>query len=387
MTIRNKAAIVGIGQTEFSKDSGRSTLRMALEAILQALDDAGLKPQDVDGVVKMSANNDIFEIDLLRSLNLSNLRFFHEIPHGGGAACGTIVGAVAAIASGMADVVVTFRSLNERSERRFGQSTVGGGVGGWGQDKIPHGLVTPAQWIAIFGQRYLHEYGHTTEEFGRVSVLCRKHAATNPHAMMYERPITLEDHQNSRWITEPLRLFDCCLDTDGACAAIVVSAEKAKQLKGTPAYIAAAAQGTGSRTEMMTSYQRKSLARLEEAEATAAELYRTAELEPQQIDVAEIYDHFTPMVLMALEAYGFAEPGQSPHLFREGRLELDGDLPLNTHGGHLGEGYLHGFGHIVEGVRQIRGSAVNQVEDVKTCLVTSGTGVPTSAIILSKEAY
>ncbi|MCH8064585.1 MAG: lipid-transfer protein [Chloroflexi bacterium] len=387
MTIRNKAAIVGIGQTEFSKDSGRSTLRMALEAILQALDDAGLKPQDVDGVVKMSANNDIFEIDLLRSLNLSNLRFFHEIPHGGGAACGTIAGAVAAIASGMADVVVTFRSLNERSERRFGQSTVGGGVGGWGQDKIPHGLVTPAQWIAIFGQRYLHEYGHTTEEFGRVSVLCRKHAATNPHAMMYERPITLEDHQNSRWITEPLRLFDCCLDTDGACAAIVVSAEKAKQLKGTPAYIAAAAQGTGSRTEMMTSYQRKSLARLEEAEATAAELYRTAELEPQQIDVAEIYDHFTPMVLMALEAYGFAEPGQSPHLFREGRLELDGDLPLNTHGGHLGEGYLHGFGHIVEGVRQIRGSAVNQVEDAKTCLVTSGTGVPTSAIILSKEAY
>ena len=228
MTIRNKAAIVGIGQTEFSKDSGRSTLRMALEAILQALDDAGLKPQDVDGVVKMSANNDIFEIDLLRSLNLSNLRFFHEIPHGGGAACGTIAGAVSAVASGMADVVVTFRSLNERSERRFGQSTVGGGVGGWGQDKIPHGLVTPAQWIAIFGQRYLHEYGHTTEEFGRVSVLCRKHAATNPHAMMYERPITLEDHQSSRWITEPLRLFDCCLDTDGACAAIVVSAEKAK---------------------------------------------------------------------------------------------------------------------------------------------------------------
>ena len=387
MTIRNKAAIVGIGQTEFSKDSGRSTLRMALEAILQALDDAGLKPEDVDGVVKMSANNDIFEIDLLRSLNLSNLRFFHEIPHGGGAACGTIAGAVSAVASGMADVVVTFRSLNERSERRFGQSTVGGGVGGWGQDKIPHGLVTPAQWIAIFGQRYLHEYGHTTEEFGRVSVLCRKHAATNPHAMMYERPITLEDHQSSRWITEPLRLFDCCLDTDGACAAIVVSAEKAKQLKGTPAYIAAAAQGTGSRTEMMTSYQRKSLARLEEAEATAAELYRTAELEPRQIDVAEIYDHFTPMVLMALEAYGFAEPGQAPHLFREGRLELDGDLPLNTHGGHLGEGYLHGFGHIVEGVRQIRGSAANQVEDAKTCLVTSGTGVPTSAIILSKEAY
>jgi acetyl-CoA acetyltransferase len=247
--------------------------------------------------------------------------------------------------------------------------------------------VTPAQWVAIFGQRYLHEYGQTTEEFGRVSVLCRKHAATNPHAMMYGRPITLEDHQSSRWIAEPLRLLDCCLDTDGACAAIVVSAEKAKRLKGTPAYVAAAAQGTGSRSEMMTSYQRQSLARLEESEAAAREIYPMAELEPKDIDVALIYDPFTPMVLMQLEAYGFAPAGQAPQLFREGRLELDGEMPINTHGGHLGEGYLHGFGHIIEGVRQIRGTAVNQVSNAKTCLVTSGVGVPTSAAILSKEPY
>jgi acetyl-CoA acetyltransferase len=129
----------------------------------------------------------------------------------------------------MADVVATFRSLNERSERRFGISAMGGGVTHWRQYYLPHGLVTPAQWVAIFGQRYLHEYGLTTEALGHVSVLIRKHAATNPHAMMYQRPITLEDHHSSRWIAEPLRLLDCCLDTDGACAAIVVSAEKAKQ--------------------------------------------------------------------------------------------------------------------------------------------------------------
>ena len=387
MTIRNKAAIAGIGQTEFSKDSGRSTLHMALESILEALADAGLEPKDVDGVVKMGANDDVFEIDLLRSLNLPNLRFFNEVPHGGGAACGTIAGATAAIVSGMADVVITFRSLNERSERRFGESSAGGGMTHWRQYTLPHGLVTPAQWVAIFGQRYLHEYGYDTTELGHVSVLTRKHAATNPHAMMYERPITLEDHQNSRWIAEPLRLLDCCLDTDGACAAIVVSAEKAKQLKSTPAYIAAAAQGTGSRAEMMTSYQRESLARLEESEATAAVIYPLAELEPKDIDVAEIYDPFTPMVLMQLEAYGFAERGKSPELFRDGKLELDGETPMNTHGGHLGEGYLHGFGHIVEGVRQIRGTAVNQIANVKVCLVTSGVGVPTSAIILSKEPY
>ncbi len=387
MTIRNKAAIVGIGQTEFSKDSGRSTLHMALESILEALADAGLEPKDVDGVVKMGANDDIFEIDLLRSLNLPNLRFFNEVPHGGGAACGTIAGATAAVVSGMADVVITFRSLNERSERRFGESSAGGGMTHWRQYTLPHGLVTPAQWVAIYGQRYLYEYGYDTTELGHVSVLTRKHAATNPHAMMYERPITLKDHQNSRWIAEPLRLLDCCLDTDGACAAIVVSAEKAKQLKATPAYIAAAAQGTGSRAEMMTSYQRESLARLEESESTAAVIYPLAQLEPKDIDVAEIYDPFTPMVLMQLEAYGFAERGKSPELFHNGKLELDGELPFNTHGGHLGEGYLHGFGHIVEGVRQIRGTAVNQIANAKTCLVTSGVGVPTSAIILSKEPY
>jgi 17-hydroxy-3-oxo-4-pregnene-20-carboxyl-CoA lyase len=386
-TIRNKTAIAGIGQTEFSKDSGRSTLRMALEAILEALADAGLEPKDIDGIVRMSANDDVFEIDLLRSLNLPNLRFFAEIPHGGGAACGTVACAAAAVTAGMADVVVTFRSLNERSERRFGESSLGGGLGGWMQYYLPHGLVTPAQWVAIFAQRYLHEYGYTTEEFGRVSVLCRKRAATNPHAMMYERSITMEDHQNSRWISEPLRLLDCTLDTDGACAAVVVSAEKAKMLKVAPVYIAAAAQGTGSRTEMMTSYQRKSLTRLEEAEATARELYRIADMTPDDIRMVQVYDHFTPLVLMALEAYGFAPPGRAPGLLREGRLELDGSMPMNTHGGHLGEGYLHGFGHIVEAVRQLRGAAVNQVPDVMNCLVTSGTGVPTSGLILSKDSY
>ena len=387
MTIRNKTAIVGIGQTEFSKDSGRSTLHMALEAILEALEDAGLKPSDIDGVVKMAANDDVFEIDLLRSLGLRNLRFFAEIPHGGGAACGTIACAAAAITSGMADVVVTFRSLNERSERRFGLSSMGGGLGGWMQYYLPHGLVTPAQWVAIFAQRYLYEYGYSTEEFGRVAVLCRKHAATNPHAMMYGRPITLDEHQASRWISEPLRLLDCTLDTDGACAAIVVSAQKAKTLEAAPVYVAAAAQGTGSRTEMMTSYQRQTLVRLEEAEAVAGELYRLAEMTPADVRMVQIYDHFTPFVLMALEAYGFAKPGKAPELLREGRLELDGETPMNTHGGHLGEGYLHGFGHIVEAVRQLRGTAVNQLARVDNCLVTSGTGVPTSGLILSKDAY
>ncbi len=388
MTFRNKTAIAGIGETEFSKNSGRSTLHMACEAILAALADAGLQPNDIDGIIKMSANDDIQEIDLLRSLGLSNLRVFHDVPHGGGAACGTVTGAARAIAAGAADVIVCFRSLNERSERRFGYSKVGGGVGGYMAYNIPMGFVTPAQWVAMFGQRYLHDFGWTTEEFGHLAILIRKHASTNPHAMMYNREIDMEDYLNARWITEPLRLFDCTLDTDGACAVVVVSAEKAKQLKSQPAYIAGAAQGTGSRTQMMTSYQRPSISTLEEATATANEVYRIAELDPSRIDQANLYDHFTPMVLMTLESYGFAPRGKAPDLVRSGRLGLDGDLPLNPHGGHLGDGYLHGFSHILEGVRQIRGTANNQVKrSVKTTLATSGTGVPTSAITLSSEAY
>src|SRR2546425_1354774 len=179
MTIRNKTAIVGIGQTEFSKDSGRSTLHMALEAILEALEDAGLKPSDIDGVVKMAANDDIFEIDLLRSLGLSKLRFFAEIPHGGGAACGTIACAVAAITSGMADVVVTFRSLNERSERRFGLSSMGGGLGGGVQEYLPHRPGPPGPGGAAFAPRCPYEYGDPTAKLRGRSVVGRQHAARN----------------------------------------------------------------------------------------------------------------------------------------------------------------------------------------------------------------
>lgn len=388
MTIRNQAAIVGIGETEFSKNSGRSTLRMALETILAALDDCGLRPSDIDGIVKMSANRDIDEVDIARALGLENLQFFAEVAYGGGAGCGTIAVAAAAITAGLADVVVTFRSLNERSERRFGESNVGGGVGGWNAYYVPHGLVTPAQWMAIFGRRYLHEFDHDTDAFGMVTVLARKHAATNPHAMMYGRPITIEDHRNAEWIAEPLRLLDCCLDTDGACCAIVTSAEKARTLKQRPVFIRSAAQGTGSRPEVMTSWQRPSLTRLEETDAAARRLYQIADMGPNDIDVVMVYDHFTPMVLMTLESYGFAERGRAPDGFREGAFELDGRWPLNTHGGHLGEGYLHGFNHILEGVRQLRGTAVNQVQSKqpKTCLVSSAGGVPTSSLILTSEA-
>ncbi len=387
MSLRNKTAIVGVGETEYSKNSGRSTLKMAVEASLQACEDAGIKPREIDAIMRFSSDF-VWEIDLLRALGLPNLRAFYDISHGGGAGCGTVAAAAAVVHAGMAETVLCFRSLNERSERRYGLAQWGGRVGHWAQYNLPQGLITPAQWVAMFGRRYLHEYGHSTEVLGYVSVLCRARAASNPHAMMYNKPISLQDHQDSRWIAEPLRLLDCTLDTDGAVAFIVTSAERAKKLKGDPVYIAGVAQGTGSQTEMMMSYQRPSLSRLEEADAAAQDVYRMAELTPKDIETAQVYDHFTPMVLMSLESFGFAERGNAPDLFREGALEPDGEMPLNTHGGHLGDGYLHGMSHIIEGVRQIRGTANNQLARMpKTALVTSGTAVPTSALILSKEAY
>ena len=254
MSVRNRAAIVGVGETDFSRNAGRSNLRLALEAITAALDDAGLTPRDVDAIVKMHANTDLFEIDIMRSLGIPNLRFFSEIPHGGGGSVGTVVHAAAAIAAGQADVVVCFRSIR-RSLRPGGRSRAGRYVEDGMQYRIPVGLVTPAQWVAMFARRYLHDYNLTTEAFGLCAVQIRNNGAINPHAMQYGRTVSLEDHERSRWITEPLRLLDCCLETDGGSAVVVVSAEKARELaasgrsKRPPVFISGASQGTGSRTE------------------------------------------------------------------------------------------------------------------------------------------
>ncbi len=251
------AAIVGIGQTEFSKESGRSELQLACEAVSAALDDAGLAPGDVDGMVTFTMDSSD-EIDIARNVGIGDLSFFSRVHHGGGAAAGTVVHAAMAVATGVADVVVCWRAFNERSGFRFG---------GTGRSMAetplfmahyaPFGLLTPAAWVAMHAQRYMSTYGVTNEDFGRVAVVDRKHAATNPDAWFYQRPITLEDHQNSRWIVEPvLRLLDCCQESDGGVALVVTSAERARDLRQPPAIITAAAQGAAANGEMMTSYYR-----------------------------------------------------------------------------------------------------------------------------------
>ncbi len=385
----DKAAVAGIGATEFSKDSGRSEMRLACEAVAAAIEDAGLQPSDVDGMVTYTADTNP-EIEIARSIGIGELTFFSRIHHGGGAACGTVQQAVLAVATGVADVVVCYRAFNERSGNRFGAGVQGRAPIANAEMAhfswyAPFGLLTPAQWVAMFGQRYLHEYGATSEDFGRVSVADRKHAATNPKAWFYEQPITLEDHQNSRWIVEPLHLLDCCQESDGAQALVVTSVERARDLPHRPAVIRAAAQGAGGDPHMMTSYYRDSIVGLPEMGLCARQLYESTGLGPDSFQTAVLYDHFTPFVLCQLEEFGFCKPGEAKDFVKDGRIELGGDLPINTHGGQLGEAYIHGMNGIAEGVRQVRGTSVNQVPDVEHVLVTAGTGVPTSALILGVD--
>jgi acetyl-CoA acetyltransferase len=378
-----------VGATEFSKDSGRSELRLAAEAVRAALADAGLAPTDVDGLVTFSMDNNT-EIAVAREVGIPSLRFFSRIQYGGGAACATVQQAAMAVATGVADVVVCYRAFNERSGQRFGQvssalagaPTSSGVDAGW---SYPMGLGTPAGQVAMIARRYMHEYGATSEDFGRVAVADRKHAATNPNAFFYGKPITLEEHQASRWIVEPLHLLDCCQESDGGVAVVVTSIERARDLPNPPAVVRAAAQGSGADQYVMTSYYRDGLTGLPEMGLVGEQLWRQAGLAPEDVDVAVLYDHFTPFVLIQLEELGFCPRGEARHFIADGALELGGRLPLNPHGGQLGEAYIHGMNGIAEGVRQLRGTAVNQLDDVEHVLVTAGTGVPTSGLVLGRE--
>src|ERR1700743_3897357 len=247
-------AIVGIGQTEFSKESGRSELQLACESVSAALDDAGLSPSDVDGMVTFTMDSSD-EIDVARNVGIGDLNFFSRVPHGGGAAAGTVAHAAMAGAAGVADVVVCWRAFNERSGFRFGGS--GRSMAEtplFMAHYAPFGLLTPAAWVAMHAQRYMSTFRVTNEDFGRIAVVDRAHAATNPDAWFYQRPITLEDHQTSRWIIEPvLRLLDCCQESDGGVALGVSSAERARHLPQPPAVISAAAQGAAYEGGMKTS--------------------------------------------------------------------------------------------------------------------------------------
>jgi acetyl-CoA acetyltransferase len=384
-----EVAIAGIGATEFSKDSGRSELRLAVEAVDLALRDAGILPDEVGGMVSFSSDTNP-DIDIARSLGMGDLTFFSRIHYGGGAAAGPVQQAALAVQAGVADVVVCYRAFNERSGARFGAGVQGRPPMATAESAhlasyLPVGLLTPASWVAMAAQRYLHVNGATSEDLGRVAVADRKHAATNPKAWFFEQPITLEQHQESRYIVDPLHLLDCCQETDGGQALVVTSLERARDLPSSPAVIRAAVQGSGAGQDMMTSYYRDDLLGLPEMAVVARQLWESSGLGPDDMQAAILYDHFTPYVLYQLEELGFCAKGEAKDFIRKGRIEIGGDLPINTHGGQLGEAYLHGMNGIAEGVRLVRGTSVNQVPALQHVVVTAGTGVPTSGLVLGVD--
>ena len=386
-TIKDQTAIAGIGATEFSKKSGKSDLQLAAEAVKAALDDCGLTPRDVDGMTTFSLDFSD-EIQVAQAVGIPQLKLFSRIPHGGGAATSLLHQAAMAVATGMCDVVVCYRGMNGRSGRRMGEgvglNVISGDRIHWGW-YMPHGLVTPASWVAMYTRPYMEEFGLTSEDLGRVAVTIRQHAVNNPKAFFFGKPLTLAEHQQSRWIVEPLRLYDCCQETDGGCAVVVTTPERARDLRQPPVLMRAVAQGSASDQEVMTSFYRPHLDRFPEMALVAKQIYDQSGLGPNDIDAAVLYDAFTPEIFFQLEEYGFCKRGESKDFVRAGNLEINGRLPTNTNGGMLSEAYIHGVNGIHEGVRLIRGTSVNQPKkNIDHVLVTSAPGVPLSAAILGK---
>jgi acetyl-CoA acetyltransferase len=385
-TLKDQAAICGIGATEFSKNSGRSELQLACEAVSAAIDDAGLSPSDIDGMTTFTMDMSD-DIEIARATGIGALTFQSQIPHGGGAALGTLHQAAMAVATGAANYVVCYRDLNGRSGQRYSEGVSGNLITSdaihWSW-YIPSGLMTPTSWVAMVTQRYMHETGTQSRDLAEVAVQTRNHAVVNPDAIFHDRPLGIEEHQASRMIVDPLRLYDCCLETDGACACIVTTPERARDLAKPPALIRGVAQGSGADQESMTSFYRDDITALPELALVANQIYAQSGLTPDDIDAAILYDAFTAIVLFQLEAYGFCKRGEAKDFVKNGNIQLGGRLPVNTHGGQLSEAYIHGMNGVNEGVRLIRGTSVNQPEKCDHVLVTAGVGVPSSAMILGK---
>lgn len=323
------------------------------------------------------------ETALTSYLGLKNLRWISETVHGGTGGNAVVAHAAAAIVAGQATNVVCYRALNERSSARYGrgETWMTEQASGWAAFQMPWGLVTPAHQFALFARRHMVEYGTTPAQFGAVAVAMRRHACLNPAAMM-RTPISLEDHRNSRMIADPLRLFDCCIESDGACAVIVTAADSARSLRNPPVWIRGIAQGSG--TKAWGIVFRDDLA-VAESVLTARDVYSSAGIGPNEIDAVMIYDHFTPFVIFSLEAYGFCRRGEGGPFVEGGRIEVDGELPVNTHGGNLSEAYIHGLTHVIEGVRQLRGTSTAQVNGAQVVLSCSSVAQLSAAVILRKD--
>jgi acetyl-CoA acetyltransferase len=383
ITIKDRTAIVGIGQTRFGKGIDDSELSLACKAISMAIDDAGLRPSDVDGLVMFSMENGR-EVEVARNVGLGDITYFGEIGYGGGAACGTVGHAALAVATGQCQVAVAWRARKRSAKGSRPWANVSQRLSGATQWTRPFGLLRPVDEIAMLARRYMHEFGATREHLANVALAFRKHANRNPDATMYEKKMTREDYMKARWISEPLCLFDNCLETDGALAVVIVAAERAKDLKQKPVYVHSFAQSIPRQHQVMTNYFCDDPL-LGPSHACARLLWQRSDFTPQDVRVAQLYDAFSPLIPLSLEGYGFCQRGEGAAFTNDGALEWpNGRLPTNTAGGGMSEAYVHGFNLVLEGVRQMRGTSTSQVDGAESCLVTSGEGVPTSALLLRR---
>jgi acetyl-CoA acetyltransferase len=386
-TIRGRVAIAGVGETTYYKhgQAPEPEVKLALRAILAACEDAGIAPREIDGFASYS-NDRNDPSRLAAALGLPELRFSNMQWGGGGGGGSAAVGnAAAAVAAGYADCVVVFRALAQGQFQRFGAAPPAATAAGEAALTFPYGLISPAQRFAMRFMRFMHEHGIPADSQRAIALASYHHAQQNPRAVMYGRPLTPAAYDASRWIVEPFRLYDCCMENDGAAALVLVSAERARDLRQRPAYLLGVAQGSeyrnAARGHNAPTYATSSFT------TVAPRLYAMAGVGPKDVQVVQSYENFTGGVLMSLVEHGFFAPEETGEFLTfENLIAPKGRLPLNTSGGNLAECYMHGLELQIEAVRQLRGQSTNPVPDARVAMVISGPMVtPVSSMIVGTE--